>query len=347
MKRDFSELLAKSEKARELVRVNHETLAAQGADWDLVPSEMKVLKEVMDNSSSIFAFIGGETGTGKSFGCRVFGDVDGAPQLIVRCNPSTKEKDLFGEFVPDETGRGLLKFVPGPVIEGLVEGYDVILDEWSNVAPEIQVTLNPVGDETPFFVYKGKVFPKHKNFRVYATGNPGYDASFEFQLALKNRLGGVVILPPMDEKKFVYFMRKKRPFLSEEFFSVLYKTQVSLEELAKSHDFRENVRFSVRNAQSFAEQLKRKVTKDTFKDIFKVMYVNMLSVDNNNAGKLPSVVKASAPNVDRLYELYKESAVAPSPEKPAKPAAKKPAAPAADAASEEALSFLEKLKLGR
>lgn len=346
MKRDFTELLAKSEKARELVRINKEALEAEGASWELVPNEMRALKDVMDHANSYFAFIGGETGTGKSFGCRVFGNVDGAPQLIVRCNPSTKEKDLFGEFVPDESGKGLLKFAPGPVIEAMVEGYDVILDEWSNVQPEIQVSMNPVADETPFFSYKGKIFSKHKNFRVYATGNPGYAASSEFQLALKNRLTGVVVLPPMDEGRFVSFMKKKRPWLNKEFYSVLFKTHIALEDLAKSHDFREKVKFSVRNAQGFADQLREPdLSRDQFRNIFKILYTNFLSLDNNNAAKIPGAVKATAPNVDKLFELYKDSMKAAGKGGDPEPAPKadEAHAGATDDELSEALDFLGKV----
>lgn len=337
MKRDFANI-ASDKEAQEVLRVQRETIKSRGGRLDLVPQELKELGRLLDIDGQ-FAYVGGDTGTGKTFGLQILEAEAGAPVLTFQCTAATEPKDLFGGYVPNTTGKGTdWVFKPGPATICSTRGWTLILDEADTMPGVGLILLNDLFDKGKIMIDIPDVgidangdpirIVKHKNFRCFLTGNSGYEVTEKIPVALKNRLDYVVSLAAMDQAAFIKFMGEKCPWLNEKFYEELFKLQVALEEMARGHEFRENVKFSVRNAEGLADLLRSPIDRKEFESMVKLKYVNFLAMDNANFAKIPKAMEALKPNISAMFGFAGASwAAAEAAERAKRQAAAAPAAP--------------------
>lgn len=310
--KDYKNLLDENPKARAILEENRAFLAGKKATYDGLPIGVKALHRLLMSSESgnVVALLG-PAGVGKSYATRIMADHDGAPLMVVQCGPDTTKEDLFGTFLPNESkeaGGAAWRFVPGPVLTAASEGWELVLDEFSNLRPEVAAEFYKIFDDSKIFDHNGRIYQKSPNFRAYITGNPGYRGSSELQEAIKNRLIGCYIWPADDEASFAKKLQIYWKGLPNKFYRHLFKAMKVLQEKAESPEFREKIEFSQRQGHYIADGIKALaeeggLDKTAFEAVFSSVLTNMLSCDNDNVAKIPGVAEAMRGNLDALWEL--------------------------------------------
>ena len=223
--RDWSALIASDPVAKKIMDENKAQLDKIGATFESLPDEAKVLYEPLLNGSCQGAIFMGPTGTGKSYGTRIFANKLGAPYTEIQINFGTHVEDLIGQYVP-RTGasievktfvletmakvnrgdicatdaltaiesaikvageQGNWEFVPGPLLVAFYRGWVIGINECNFGMPAIIAVLNEFTDDTVRICVGGKYYERNANFVVFLTMNPGYKGTQELNVALKNR----------------------------------------------------------------------------------------------------------------------------------------------------------------
>lgn len=91
----------------------------------------------------------GDSGSGKTEGCRAIAAGLGLPYVTYTCHPQTDNFDLVGQFVPATDGENSdkreFKFVPSEIIEAIKNGYLVEIQEPTVIVNEgVLVGLNSI-----------------------------------------------------------------------------------------------------------------------------------------------------------------------------------------------------------
>lgn len=226
---------------------------------------------------------------------------------------AAKEKEVskqVSDLISSSGGSAKWRFVPGPLLKGSYEGWQIVLEEVNYGQAGVNAKINEYTDGTPRVTVNGISYKKHPNFVVYMTMNPGYEGTEPLNIALKNRFA-IVDVPALtkDEycKRSIADSRSKGHALCKEFYSKLYSFAGFLEKESTTSKWHENVKYSFRNAQRLNGCIvTHPCSYQEFRDAIFVNFVNALSCDNDNSKALQEF-KGSA-DLDKLikdmYDLY-------------------------------------------
>ncbi len=307
--RDYSGLLTDPIN-RAIFEADRAEVEAAGATAKLEKqsTEIKVAYEALLQGRIGGVLLLGPTGTGKSFLAKIIAVEMGAPLLSVQITEGTTVDDLVGSFVPD--GKGGFQFVMGPLLKAYTLGFPLVIDELNFGSAGVIACANQFLDKTGRVTINGKTYFRNPNFIAFMTANPGYEGTNPLNVALKNRFIKVNV-PALTKRQFVDrlgdYSKGLGHQLSPSFFEKLYDFSAFVEKESASSKWHENVKFSVRNAQSLCDSVLS--SKKSFEDFFAaiaVAYINDLSCDNDNSEKLSLFKKQSdtVEQVRKLYDLY-------------------------------------------
>lgn len=309
-RRDYSELL-KDPENRRIFDEDAAELEKIGATYESLSLVTKVEYEAIESGKSNGIIFAGPTGTGKSVAARILANRAGAPLLNLQITNGTSVDDLVGSYVPnDSVDGGKFKFVEGPLLKAFHKGYPLLIEEINYGQAGVNATLNQFLDGTLRIPLYGKVYNRHPNFVVYMTMNPGYEGTETLNVALKNRFSKIDV-PALTRAQFIdrakEYSKKQGYELSAEFFGKLYDFSAVIEKEAGSSKWRENVKFSIRNAQRLCNDiLQKKCNFDEFTAAISAQYLNDLSIDNDNSEKLQAFKQSKEiiEQIRGIYELY-------------------------------------------
>lgn len=172
------------------------TLQVNKSKGDYVPADLPYVPEQKDMELVAYAIqenmpvlLIGETGTGKTSLIR---------HLAAKTNNNFRRLNLNGATTVDEfVGKMLLNengtyWVNGILIDAMINGHWLLLDEINAALPEILFVLHSLLDDDRYVVVaennNEKVHP-HPNFRIFATMNPSdtYAGTKELNKAFLSR----------------------------------------------------------------------------------------------------------------------------------------------------------------
>lgn len=159
-------------------------------NFDLKDLKNTVNEFAKGNTYSMF-FIG-ESGTGKSTAAKVIPYLIGMPALSINFSNNIEESDLFGTLQPNYNRQNSTdpEFVwnDGLITKAIRNGYCLVLEEVNFARPGVLGKLNSLLDENrQIDLQTGEVVTAHKNFRIIATGNMGYEGTHRLNKAFVNR----------------------------------------------------------------------------------------------------------------------------------------------------------------
>ena len=139
----------------------------------------------------------GETGCGKTTICQYFASCAQKSLKIVNCHMNTEGADFLGSLRPNrnltnDSNAPLFEWVNGPLINAMVNGEYLLVDEISLADDSVLERLNSVLElERMIFLAENSKTPlikAHPSFRYFATMNPGGDyGKKELSPALRDR----------------------------------------------------------------------------------------------------------------------------------------------------------------
>ena len=342
--KDYTALLAKPEN-KAMFDKDAEDLEAVGATFDGLNADTKIAFSSIMQGKSYGIIFTGPTGTGKSFAARICAHEAKAPLLNLQITYGTTIEDLVGMFIPNADAskstieevqsiyhskddvetifkkigeiinkpneQGKWKFVPGKLLTAYHEGYQIVLEEINYGQPGVNAKLNEFTDGTPRVSVNGITYSRNPNFVAYMTMNPGYQGTECLNVALKNRFS-IVNIPELTKSQFckriMAYSKKTYGYqLKKSFFEKLFEFGGIIEKESKTSKWRENVKFSIRNAQRLCDCILTKaVSYDEFASAMAIQYVNVLNCDNDNSSKLEAYKEseAVAGKIKELYSLY-------------------------------------------
>ena len=148
----------------------------------------------------------GESGTGKSTAARVIATRCGIPFIAINCSTNIEESDMIGTFIPNPKKQNPEdpEFIwqDGALTKAVRNGYVGIIEELGGARPGILMKLNSLLDESrQLDLPNGEVLKAHKNFRIIATTNIGYEGTNRLNKALVNRFEICKKFVDLDEKE--------------------------------------------------------------------------------------------------------------------------------------------------
>lgn len=307
---------ANTEKGELLLKYNADTLEFitihKEEDFDIKGRNLLNTVKYVEKVKG--ALLAGPSGTGKSTLARQVCDFLKAPLLSMECDEGKTTDELIGSFLPNDSGG--FDFRPGILVESLMRGMDVLLDEGNFLVPGVQSVLHQFLDDTPYIQIDnpkdGKnpaLVEKNPNSFIFITCNPGYGGTYPFNPAMKSRLKPYYI-PQLTVEEYTKRCKNysKNYFhyeLRDSFYSKLYEFSNYMQTFANS--FAESVCFNFRNAQILiGDILNSPVNKDEFFEYIKYSFADYLSLDNDNQQKKVGLLTSAEYllKVNELYELY-------------------------------------------
>ncbi|WP_044748482.1 ATP-binding protein [Bacillus alveayuensis] len=139
----------------------------------------------------------GPTGSGKTKLAETLSAVFGQPMHSINCSVDLDAEALLGfKTIQEREGKTAIEFIPGPVIQAMIKGHLLYIDEINMAKPETLPILNGVLDYRKMITnpFTGEVVKAKDTFGVIAAINEGYVGTVPLNEALKNRF--VVIEVP-------------------------------------------------------------------------------------------------------------------------------------------------------
>jgi MoxR-like ATPase len=158
-------------------------------------------------NGSVFSMLfEGESGTGKSTAARVIASRCGLPFVAINCSTNIEESDIFGTMIPnpEKSSADDAEFIwkDGPLTKAIRNGYVGIIEELGFGRPGVLGKINSLLDEArQIDLPNGEVLKAHKNFRLIATTNIGYEGTNRLNKALVNRFEICKKFTDLDEKE--------------------------------------------------------------------------------------------------------------------------------------------------
>lgn len=165
----------------------------------------------------------GETSTSKTSSILYLAALLGQPVVRLNLNGQTDTGELVGRYVPserttDDLGRAVhpWRWQPGLVVQAMVAGWWVVLDEVNLAEPQILERLNSLLERQPTLVlseHDNSVYgtaerPVHPDFRLFATMNPAeYTGRTELSPAYRDRWLGYRFTPSPGEGEYLAMLR--------------------------------------------------------------------------------------------------------------------------------------------
>jgi len=120
----------------------------------------------------------GETGVGKTLAVRYLAWKTNNGLRRVNLNGATTVDEFLGKLLINERGT---YWVNGVLVEAMVAGDWILLDEINATLPEIAFCLHSLLDDDRMVVlmeYDGRIVRPHPNFRLFASMNPSEEGKY-------------------------------------------------------------------------------------------------------------------------------------------------------------------------
>jgi midasin (ATPase involved in ribosome maturation) len=120
----------------------------------------------------------GETGVGKTLSVRYLAWKTNNGLRRVNLNGATTVDEFLGKLLINEQGT---YWVNGVLVDAMLSGDWILLDEINACLPEIAFSLHSLLDDDRMVVlmeYDGRIVRPHPNFRVFASMNPSEEARY-------------------------------------------------------------------------------------------------------------------------------------------------------------------------
>lgn len=156
----------------------------------------------------------GETSTSKTSAILFLAAHLGQPVLRLNLNGQTDTSELMGRYVPSNSGGAPWRWQDGAVVEAMLEGHWLVLDELNLAEPQVLERLNSVLERDPSLVlseHDGRMIgpaQTHPDFRVFATMNPAtYAGRSPLSPAFRDRFRAYRRAPVPGEHDMLAFLR--------------------------------------------------------------------------------------------------------------------------------------------
>lgn len=161
------------------------------------PLELQDLLELSEAGVLYNVMLYGEPGTGKSELVRAFAYCKNLPLKVFSADSSTEKLDTVMGFVPNERvyeKKDLEDNAPfrvnvSAIIDALVRGYCVEVQEASQADPSVWISLNSIlnVNEGVITLQTGEVVKRHPDSAVFFTTNPDTEGDRGYHEATENR----------------------------------------------------------------------------------------------------------------------------------------------------------------
>jgi len=147
----------------------------------------------------------GETGVGKTLAVRYLAWKTNNGLRRVNLNGATTVDEFLGKLLINEQGT---YWVNGVLVDAMLSGDWILLDEINACLPEIAFSLHSLLDDDHMVVlmeYDGRIVRPHPNFRLFASMNPSeesrYGGTKTLNEALLDRFPVVIRMNYLDEEE--------------------------------------------------------------------------------------------------------------------------------------------------
>jgi MoxR-like ATPase len=139
----------------------------------------------------------GATGSGKTVFVGAIGDLHPNGKITINCNAEISVEDMKGKYTikPKEDGTFSVEWLNSLIVEAMVNGYLLIIEEINFIPPELFSVLYSVTDHRRELIlneHTGEVIKAHPDFCVFATMNYGYAGTNEMNPAYKSRFDIII-----------------------------------------------------------------------------------------------------------------------------------------------------------
>lgn len=145
------------------------------------------------------AILYGPAGTGKTTACKIMCKEMQLPlKAVVNCT-SALDQYILGKFIPDSD---TFVFKESPIVDAIRNGGAVVMEEINFGSPKHLSFLNFLLDDNGFILLdNGEEVRRNKNFRFFATMNPGYAGTQTLNASLFDRFRLKKALNKMESAK--------------------------------------------------------------------------------------------------------------------------------------------------
>jgi MoxR-like ATPase len=163
------------------------------------------------------ALLEGETSTSKTSSILYLAALLNRPVIRLNLNGQTDTSELIGRYVPAGPGTRGWHWQDGLLVQGMKQGFWVILDELNLAEPQVIERLNPVLEAEPSLVLTegdGSVIgaggnPVHPEWRIFATQNPAaYAGRMPLSPAARDRWRAARIVPRPTQREYYAMLRR-------------------------------------------------------------------------------------------------------------------------------------------
>jgi hypothetical protein len=300
--REYTGILASNPEAQYFYKLNEERVVKDKLE---LSAEHLPTADLIKSGKFNLVYIVGPAGTGKSSLAALFAHHCKAPLVTYQGNEGVEKDDIVGasDVNTDEGAKTQFKIVHGLLMKAYIHGYQMVLDEGNFILPGVFSVINQMTDSTPSYTFKDITYPRHPNFILYVTANPGYEGTYLFNPATKTR-GPVILIDKIDVDTFTQRMLKYCDNkLTKNFFVKLYQFADMIQETASK--WGENASVGIRQAQILTTFiLNESKNFDGFMYALKISYLyGSLSMDTENGVKIQSLVNNSS-FISKAKELF-------------------------------------------
>ena len=163
------------------------------------------------------ALLEGETSTSKTSSILYLAALLNRPVIRLNLNGQTDTSELIGRYVPAGPGTRGWHWQDGLLVQGMKQGFWVILDELNLAEPQVLERLNPVLEAEPSLVLTegdGSVIGPgghavHEHWRIFATQNPAaYAGRVALSPAARDRWRALRIVPRPTQREYYAMLRR-------------------------------------------------------------------------------------------------------------------------------------------
>jgi cobaltochelatase CobS len=214
------------------------------------PSQGYLEKLAYAVANNLPALLIGETGVGKTLAVRYLAWKTNNGLRRVNLNGATTVDEFLGKLLINEQGT---YWVNGVLVDAMLSGDWILLDEINACLPEIAFSLHSLLDDDRMVVlmeYDGRIVRPHPNFRFFASMNPSEEA----------RYGGTKTLNEALLDRFPVVIRMEYLLMEEEVEAVMTQSGNSDRELvARMVRVARDVREAIHNEKVFGSFSTRRV----------------------------------------------------------------------------------------
>jgi len=214
------------------------------------PSQGYLAKLAYAVANSLPALLIGETGVGKTLAVRYLACKTNNGLRRVNLNGATTVDEFLGKLLINEQGT---YWVNGVLVDAMLSGDWILLDEINACLPEIAFSLHSLLDDDRMVVlmeYDGRIVRPHPNFRFFASMNPSEEA----------RYGGTKTLNEALLDRFPVVIRMEYLLMDEEIEAVMAQSgNADREQVTQMVRVARDVRDAIHNEKVFGSFSTRRV----------------------------------------------------------------------------------------